>query len=480
MFQTIYMKPWLILFLLGAALTAKSQPCSCGDEFIFIKQHIEKNHGGFNKKIKSPEAPAYKRFCDQLRRKMAKLTDSKYCIAYLKQYILYLQDHHSNITGNTGQPVLETDSAAVARFLAGEAYTNSETVIMDQAAIDKYLAASADPVEGIYTVPGNIYKVALLKNKTPNRDYAGIIVESATRLWTPGQVKFELKKESESLYHYYGYLRNHAMVYEQLTKTGTAITIPGWIKQDSKANTAGAGIDNELIRFAILDSETTLLSIRSFGSDQYKKLDSAYKAVLPQIKKHRRLIIDVRNNGGGADFTYGPLMPLLYTDTIYNDVVDIYNTPANKAAYQRFDSISVKNGNAAIFFRSRSLMDKATPYSFVPMGTGKVSTTTYPVHKGYPEKIAILYNRGCASSCESFLLDARYSSKTILVGENSGGYTGYGDVMSIQTPCGNTLSWTTTVYRDRWKYEFVGIPPTYRISTAEKDWVNYTRMLLAK
>ncbi len=239
-------------------------------------------------------------------------------------------------------------------------------------------------------------------------------------------------------------------------------------------------IPEKLIEFSVLDSQTTLLSIRSFSSSIYKTLNSVYKIVIPQIKKYRRLIIDIRNNGGGADFAYQPLMPLLYTDTIHNDVVDIYNTPGNLAAYKKFDSISVKNGNGAVFSRSIVLMEKATPYKFIPMGNGVPSISVLPVNKGYPDKIDILYNKGCASSCESLLFDALYSRKTVFVGENSGGYTGYGDVMNIQTPCGNTLRWTTTVYRDQWRYEFVGIPPQYRVPDRETDWVEYTRKLISK
>ena len=123
-------------------------------------------------------------------------------------------------------------------------------------------------------------------------------------------------------------------------------------------------------------------------------------------------------------------------------------------------------------------MQKATPYTFVPMGNGKPSMTRYTALKGYPDKIAVIYNRNCASACESFLFEIRFSKKVITVGENSGGYTGYGNVMSVTTPCGNTLAWTTTRYRDQRQYDFVGIPPKYRIPPSESDWVEYTRTLI--
>lgn len=474
------MKSLLTALPLFFFLAAKSQPCNCLSEFYFIKNHIEQNHGGFNKKIKSPEEPVYKNFTVELARQISEMKDQRYCIAYLKKYILFLKDHHSNITGGTGQPVNEKDSAAVAAFLQSDAYTKTEILPADPVYITQYLKQSKDPIEGIYNTPDGSYKVAVLKNKTDGRDYAAIIMNAATPLWTKGQVKFELKTENDTLVHYFGYQRNHAMIYEPITKKGPALALPGWLKQTGNTGASAAVIDNDLIRFSILDSLTTLLSIRSFNSSQYKKLDSVYKQVIPVIRQYPHFIIDLRNNGGGADFAYSPLMPLLYTDTIYNDRVERFNSPGNVAAYKKFDSAAQAAGNRPVFRNVLGMMSKAAPYSFVAMDDGKPSTTVYKAVGGFPLKVAILYNKGCASSCESLLFDAMFSRKTIFTGENSGGYTGYGDVMNIQTPCGNTLSWTTTVYLDQWRYEFVGIPPHYRIPDTETDWVDYTRRLLEK
>ena len=466
----------LLLTLLYSSIL--SQTCSCLDDYYFIKNHIEKNHGGFNKKIKSPDEPAYKKFTDELNKEIKALKDNRHCIAYLKKYILYLQDHHSNITGAAGQPVNESSAAAIDSFLKSRVFLSTEIVRMDNDFLSDRLKNPADGIEGIYETADGTYKVTLLENKTAYRDYAAFILESKTPLWTCGQVKFELKKINDSVMQYFGFLRNHTLNYDEIPFKKDQFRITGWEKQTNKTDVKATVIDNQLIRFTVLDSQTTLISIRSFSSAVYKTLDSVYKQIIPQIKKYPYLIIDVRNNGGGADFAYSPLMPLLYTDTIHNDVVEIYNSPDNRKAYKKFDSLSVQSGNKAVFSRSLNVMNKGDSYSFIPLGTGMPSVSVFPVNSGYPKKIAILYNRGCASSCESLLFDALYSKKTIFVGENSGGYTGYGDVMNIQTPCGNTLSWTTTVYRDQWKYEFVGIPPQYKIPADEADWIDYTRRLL--
>jgi len=473
------MKISLVLFFVFLSGYIFSQSCSCLDDFHFVRDHIEKNHAAFNKRIKSPDDIAYKVFTTNLETEIQKDKTGKYCIAHLKKYILYMQDHHSNITGS-GAPVKEDSAAAVEAFFKSPAYLNTETLAIDENDIFQRLKNSDQPIEGIYRTADSAYEIAIIKDKTERRDYAGIILKSKTKLWSKGQVKMELKKINDSLFEVYTYLRNHALSYDEVSFVNGQLEMPLWIKESAPGRQNRSLISNDLISFKILDSSTTLLSIRSFDGAIYQKLDSAYKVVIPQIRNYPYLIIDVRNNGGGSDRSYQALMPLIYTDPFQGDLVDIYNSPANIKAYRDADDRLRLSPTASkdAFKRNREKMERSPAYSFIPMGDGKPYTVTYPKSSGKLIKIAILYNRRCASSCESFLVEVMNSRRTIMIGENSGGYTGYGNVMSITTPCGNTLSWTTTAYRDRWKYEFVGIPPQYKIPGDETDWVEYTRRLI--
>lgn len=476
------MRKWLTTFCLLLSTFLFSQDCSCLDDYHFIKTHIEKNHGGFNKKIKSPDDPAYKTFTTNLEEDITKDSTGKYCIAFLKKYILYLQDHHSNVAG-PGLSVREDSAKALEAFLNSPAYLTTEVINIDSLmVIEKNRKNTPGPIEGIYFTADSMYVVKIVKSKTPHRDHAAVILSSKTKLWTKGQVKLELKQVNDSLFEVFSYLRNHSLTYELVPYKNGQLQWATWTKAAPVNSQSRSIISNELISFRILDSTTTLLSIRSFDASRYKILDSTYKAVIPVIKKYPNLIIDVRNNGGGSDQSYAALMPLIYTGPFESDVVEYYSTPANIKAYEEYDEMLKRSSSANqnVFKGPVAKMRKVAPYSFVPMGTGQPIKVTYPKNNGSPVKIAVLYNRNCASSCESLLFEVMNSSKTIMVGENSGGYTGYGNVMTTSTPCGNQLSWTTTVYKNQWVYEFVGIPPHYRVPAEEKDWVDYTRRLLVK
>lgn len=469
----------LCLFLLSRVFC---QPCSCIQDYHFIKKHIETNHGGFNKKIKSPEEPAYKAFIQQLESEISPLKDPKYCLLYLKKYIRYLQDHHSNITGPSGNIVAENDSAALAAFFNSPAFLQTETLSPDS----NYLAQlrkndSFQSPEGIYYSTDSTYMVALIKSKTSYRDYAAVILQSKTRLWKPGQVKFELKQVNDSLFDVLIALRNHSWNAETALIKNGILQLNNWKKAGLQVAVNPSIFSGpSLFSFKILDDKTTLITIRSFDAGLTNKLDSFYQRILPEIKKFPHLIIDIRDNGGGSDASYKKLMPLIYTNPFDDDVMEYFATPDNIAAYKQYDSLLLlRNPGATAPFRYPiALMKKAPAFSFIGFGNGKPQKVQYSMNKGNPEKIAVVYNRNCASSCESFLFEVLQSKKSIMVGENSGGYTGYGNVMTITTPCGNNLSWTTTVYREQWKYEFKGIPPRFPVPAGETDWIGYTKKLM--
>ena len=75
----------------------------------------------------------------------------------------------------------------------------------------------------------------------------------------------------------------------------------------------------------------------------------------------------------------------------------------------------------------------------------------------------VLVRRSCFWALES--------DKTIIVGENSGGYVGYGEISSTKTPNFNfELGCTMTRYNNQREYEVDGIPPTYYLDN-NTDWV---------
>lgn len=93
----------------------------------------------------------------------------------------------------------------------------------------------------------------------------------------------------------------------------------------------------------------------------------------------------------------------------------------------------------------------------------------------YPRKVALIFNRITGSAAEGMITYSIQSNKVITLGENSGGYVGYGNVMTVAVPCGKyLLRSTTTKYLHNSSFEFVGIEPMHKLSY-NQDWIEAAR-----
>ena len=475
----------LLVALFFSPLLMQAQVCNCEQEFDEVKHHMEQNHPGFITDIKTPDLPAYKQFTESIRQEIRKDKAGKYCLAYLRKYVRYLKDNHTNINGFF-PPVKEDNPDSLKAFYNSDIYKKTEVINIDSTAFVKKMAKH-NGIEGIYITPDTAYVVALIKDKKEQRDYVAVILDSRTPLWKKGQVKFELKESRDNNYDVFLFMRNHSLNYEQWKKEDGRLVSNGWKKiypLDS-ASSEPIPFNRDLVSFAVLDSSTSLISIRSFGGQFTERLNAAYKEFIPRIKERPNLVIDIRGNGGGSDANFRPLMPLVYTDTIFHDYVELYITDANRKAYTEImneakqDTINWGKDGYKIWEYFLGRMEGKKEQSFFPIVSPGSYSTYDPVEK-YPLKVALLYDRYTASSAEQLLINSLSSKKTILVGENSGGFIAFGNVMDKRTSCGKMLSWTTTrKVRDR-KYEFVGVEPQYKIPAGEKDWVDYTRKLLLR
>ncbi|MCB9279313.1 MAG: hypothetical protein H6562_10385 [Lewinellaceae bacterium] len=90
--------------------------------------------------------------------------------------------------------------------------------------------------------------------------------------------------------------------------------------------------------------------------------------------------------------------------------------------------------------------------------------------KNAPARIALIYDRYCASACEHFVLELAGKKGVTTFGENSFGALGYGNVASLVTPnCGLKFYLPATLFRRYLKYEVDGIPPDRPLESGT-DW----------
>ena len=453
--------------------------CSCREELGFVVNYYEKNLPGFKDNVTPKTNKYYTLLKNNLLKSSSKVLNETVCFKLLTKYVEFFKDNHSSIRMKFPF-VDENDPNQLKAFLASDLYKLREVKTIKTDHINQY---PINEISGLYQTKDGTYTIAVFQDKTEFRDYVGVIVHSKTKLWKKGQVKLEFKKKPNSkLFEAFVYMKNHSLRYYHNFTFNDGILGGNWFKTSLKNKTFYGTDVSGVFDYKSLNDSIAYLKIPTFSSDKSAKIDSLYEAAFPDIRKKPYLIIDVRNNGGGNDENASPLLEFIYTNKIQQDTVEVYVTPDNIKVWEQWyeeaksDPENYSKEDLAWFEDEISKQKQAEPFSFISRSKGGEMTKDFKPNA--VKKVAIIFNRYSASSCESLLFWAMQSKKTILVGENSGGYVGYGEIGSVSTPCFKfELGCTMTRYRYQREYEADGIPPKYYLNN-KKNWVDQTIDLL--
>jgi C-terminal processing protease CtpA/Prc len=104
------------------------------------------------------------------------------------------------------------------------------------------------------------------------------------------------------------------------------------------------------------------------------------------------------------------------------------------------------------------------------------------VHK-FPENVAILVNKSCASSTEQFLLAAKQSSKVKIFGTLTSGFLDFSNLNMVDSPCGNFklyYAMSKGVDLEDYPIDNTGIQPDYYLDDEipEYQWMDYVSNIL--
>ncbi len=465
--------------ILASASLLQADP-KCLEDYEFVVEYIEANLPAFVSDISAANHAEYKKLKRTVRKNARRTSSRSGCAKALVYYVEFFRDSHTllRVGGNT--EIDENDVDQVAGFLSSALFNERETIRVRKKHLEvKY---PLDDVRGIYESLQSKVKVLVFPDKTPFRDYVGVVVETATPLWKIGQVKFELKTKSTDLYEGFFYSKSHAMSYRTSVALRAGILADTWFKTELESKINYSLNSGQEAHFSV-EGDIAYLRVPSFSGDLFDRLNSLYETASPAIYETPYLIIDVRNNGGGDDGNARPLVDYFYSDPIkVTESVEFYATEAITKLYEDTLAELLQDpagvGPETISTVEEAVVDlkNAKRGSFVAHGENQYVIEAE--EHGFPQRVAILYNRGCASACETLLFWAKESNKTILVGERSGGFVGYGNTFTTYTPAWRFgLTTTTSRYKDALKYEVVGIRPDVELSYAE-DWVSQTKQVL--
>ncbi|HEX4233812.1 MAG TPA: S41 family peptidase [Caldimonas sp.] len=210
-------------------------------------------------------------------------------------------------------------------------------------------------------------------------------------------------------------------------------------ERDTTAMPAPTVDDAKAPRFRVLSPQTALLVLPTFG-DRYAPLIAALvESHRSELRSRPNLIIDVRRNGGGSDSSYAPLLPILAANTTRTPGAEFLATPANIAASEAVCKLPTVDAQTCERFM-RPVIDamRAAPAgSYVlPVSEAAVNVETPRRNWPRPQRVALMIDHGCGSSCEEFVLIARQSFKVKTFGRPTAGSLDYSNLRPHDLPSG--------------------------------------------
>lgn len=198
-----------------------------------------------------------------------------------------------------------------------------------------------------------------------------------------------------------------------------------------------------------LSSTTVLLTFPTFDASAEAPIRQLFKSHLSRLERTPHWIIDVRQNGGGSDATYHPIIQAVIGNPILMEAPEFLATTANIEGTARVCEL-FSPGDAACAKWADALvkaMRAAPPGSFVRHPDIAHAVTRIepdPAKRKRPQRVAVLTDTACGSSCEQFLLAMRQSWNVKLMGRRSHGALDYSNLRQYRLPSGQRVLWYAT------------------------------------
>jgi len=484
-----------ILVLVFVQQSAYSQDCDCKASFQWVKQTFEQNDAGFSSALAIKGRDAYRAVSDIAIKNASKRTSYPECQKIIHSWLSFFRKGHIGISF--------TDSV---EKLVNDAYKNNLPTAPDPKLMNAQEKASftdkdwenwkanhkMEGFEGIWTSPP--YTVGIRKINAGT--YDGYVLEAPNTPWTKNQLKIRIFPTENGLRGttYDRFYRKTDSVHIDTSYYGENYMSIGsfsfqriWpVPPDNTALKNDMRLADESYKGPYIEKisdSTVYLRIISFDIKYRQKIDSLLAANHQLITSVPNFIIDVRSNGGGADASYEPLIPYLYTNPIRTVGVLTYSTAMNNERLLRYAGDNNFSEPDRKQFRETYQRLSTQLNMFVDLNDSPVTTETLSTVYTYPAHVAILVDEYSGSTTEQFLLAARQSTKTKLFGQPSFGSLDISNMNSASSPKKEfRLSYCCSKSQrvPGLPVDGIGVQPDYYLdkTMAEYRWINYARMVL--
>jgi hypothetical protein len=468
-------KCWCIAVLLWPIQLLAQDSCSCLSNLDRYIDLVTRNYAGYHDKVKPENQAQYQVLLDSLRYVASITSDRTVCFGVLDTYRAFFWDKHLQL-GGPNMPSASGDASGSPPIA-----TN-----WTAATLKTYFTEHGDDLrslEGVWTL--DAYEVGIVYDPATTA-YQAVIFKAAIPNWKEGMVKFTCPEpeNGRSAVRYWrgdlGMMETSALFVQDhllLDRIGTWRRVLPVPKEPLDERTFELNYGSE-VQWRLLDDSTLYIKLGSCQLTNKAVLDSLVAASKTLLARIPNWIVDFRDNGGGSTDVFQSLLPYLYTKPFREYGVNHWLSPENTMVLKDFLQENEKMMDGASARSVKELVKQGEKHP----GTWHIdhgATTRFKTHD-MPRRVAILANRYTASSGEAFLEIARgMSDKSVIFGENTGGYMDYGDVMPHDLGCDGLGAAIPTSRMNRidhgLSYDRNGITPDVLIGIEENDWIGTVR-----
>lgn len=222
--------------------------------------------------------------------------------------------------------------------------------------------------------------------------------------------------------------------------------------------------NRELLDFKWINRDIAYVALNSFGNP---KIDTLFIEKLPELYKSKKLIIDLRYNGGGSTSIGREIMQYLTRDTLLygSKEVSRLHIPSFKA-WGKFTEVKDTVGSSWSTQAFLSYYDKF--YHHFPYQADTVRLNS----KRIVVPTVLLIGHNTASAAEDFLIFADKQKHMIKIGEPTYGSTG--QPFFFDMPGGGSARVCTKkdTYPDGREFVGYGIQPDIEVKKTLNDYLN--------
>lgn len=301
---------FIALVTFSITLSAQSN-CDCNVELKFVYEQMQ-TMSSFKSQMKGDLRAEFESIYQVLTTEVTSNMNKLDCYVQLNKLMGLVRDKHAGVYGVRPDYSYEDtmDSTFVATYQKTRQFIDFPKVNLDLDALRSALAnKSVNDVEGIYNI-GSVLKVGVYRIGQSD-SLVGVMLESKLGVWKPGQIYLYMTETNQPNRYdmtTYGQVHKNLLFYkEQLVEHG--ILMRNVVKESITKNHVFVDADvSETYQLQTLTDDIQYVWINSFSRiGNAENRDELIRQINNELTAPN-LIVDLRNNGGGASKISWPIV----------------------------------------------------------------------------------------------------------------------------------------------------------------------------